>query len=447
MAVPPSMNIAGLRERLIADHGIQPNILLLTVEHRRFEDVERLWGIRLPIIAEVPFFIPIHELLDDSIVRDIPFLANDRVDDAKDLLSSMNGPSCLPLRIYADKKEPPGDRHIKDLTADHHWTYRSVNPSSHPMRFSVCFDSTRPCAGGVIRRLRESEMLFAPQVICSQSGIDVYNMIDPESHGIYAAHALGDAQLEFHFREELNVTGIILTTETLAFPRCFSIYVVKSDGSCGLLADVVDCDALNQRNGRFCLMFDQPATEKVFRINQTSPNWHGSAWFRLAKVEFLSGDHRYTTGVFNTLFRDHRRDIRKYVCVSARSNDPHRLYRLSGFFCKICDRHGRPWLQTVFPNGRLEITGYALKRRLDLSMQAWTLRASDEESLPIEQWTILHAVSVDEGRDPREPIQYFAVEHGAFKCFRLVREPQEVRRYTLFLDGFELYGAYAGASP
>jgi serine/threonine protein kinase len=448
MAVPRSMNIAGLKEKLIGDHGIQPDVLLLTVEHRRFEDGERLWGVRLPIIVEVPFFIPIHDAVNGSIVWKVSFLANDRVDDAKDLLRSMNGPSCVPRRIYADGKEPPGDRRMKDLTADHHWTCISVDPLCRSASFSATFNNACPCAGGVIRQLRQSEMLFAPQVIFSQSGIDVYHLIDSESDGYYAGHALGDAQLEFHFCEEINVTGIILTSHSLSFPRCFSVSTVKPDGSSQLLADVVDCQALNQENGRFCLTFDQPATQKVFRINQTSPNWHGLAYFRLAKIEFLSDDPRYTTGVFNTLFRNYRRDIRKYVCVSARTNDPGRLYRFTGFFCKIFDAQGQPWLQTVFPNGRLEIAGYAVKRRVDSSMQAWSLRASNDESLPITQWAVLHAVSVDEGRNPHNPIEYFAVEPRFFICFRLVREPQgQENRYTLFLEGFELYGKYEGASP
>jgi hypothetical protein len=306
--------------------------------------------------------------------------------------------------------------------------------------FSSSYDPSRPYTGGVIRRLRESEWMFDPQVVFAQSANDAYAMIDPASDGCFGSHAYGSERIEFHFRDAIQVNGIVVGTHRCAFPRSFSVSAVKSNGEVEVLADVVDAEELRGRRLEMRVDFKKSITAKVSRVNQTGPNWKGTSFFRLGKVEFLSNDPKYRDGVFHTIFRSP--DVRKFVCVSTRTNQPERLYRMSTF---DCDTHARKllpcWLEMGFPHGSLQLAGYAMRRFPLGELREWSMNGSNDH----ETWTVLHQVDEQE-QTPHNPIEYFEVRPTeSFKYFRLVRtKPRWDKKTVLHVDGLDMFGHYSG---
>jgi hypothetical protein len=415
--------------------------MLLDVCRRPLDDDEHVWGMRRPIIVEEPFVVRVHDKVDDTVIHELHFCANDRIDDAREYLRERFGPMNSNVRIYVDGTEPPGYRFVKDLV-NRYWIVGFVPPEriSPRIAFSSHYDRHRPCTGGVIRRLRESEWMFDPQVLFAQSANDAYRMIDPEDDGCFGSHPYGSERIEFHFREAIQVDGIVLRTHRYAFPRGFSVSAVKSNGDVVVLANRVNVEDLRGPRLEVRVNFTKSCTASLFRVHQTAPNWKGTLFFRLGNVEFLSNDPRYRNGVFHTIFQSP--DVRKSVCVSTRTNQPGRLYRMSTFDCDTHRRAGLPcWLQIGFPHGSLQLAGYAMRRFPPGELREWSMTASNDQ----ENWAVLHHVDEQEQR-PHDPIEYFDVgATQSFKYFRLVRaKPRWDNKRVLHVDGLDMFGHYVG---
>jgi hypothetical protein len=66
---------------------------------------------------------------------------------------------------------------------------------------------------------------------------------------------------------------------------------------------------------------------KRLKIKQTGPNWQGEQIISVGRIDFFSQDGKYSEGVFRTLFRDHRHDIRKFVEVRAQDFDLEEIHK------------------------------------------------------------------------------------------------------------------------
>jgi hypothetical protein len=305
-----------------------------------------------------------------------------------------------------------------------------------------------PFDGGIIRRLRELEVRFDPLVAITQSANNVSSIINRNINGDgYVSLGRGGAVIELFFAEEIELNALIILAGKTARPRCFTVTCVTETGESHLLADVVDAP-LQEPLSRMQVDFEVTRA-KIFRINQTSPNWDGRHSFRVRKIECFSPDPRYQSGFFRCLFKNHRSEIDRFVRVSARFNQPDQLYRLDDTFnCYINDAPDQShWIQVLFTKGNLMISGYALRRRIRMELRSWSLVGADDPSVPLEDWTELHHMN-ETVRGDHDIVEYFPIQSDrTFSCFRLLNHgPRWDGLPRLHLDGFELFGIHEGRS-
>jgi hypothetical protein len=65
------------------------------------------------------------------------------------------------------------------------------------------------------------------------------------------------------------------------------------------------------------------------KIEQKGPNWEGKQYLLFKSVELFSSSGKFSSGVFKTLFREHRTEIRQFVYVTARDFDLSEVHSLS----------------------------------------------------------------------------------------------------------------------
>jgi serine/threonine protein kinase len=428
----------------IADLPGHRRLVILGTDGKRLERHERVWGLHMPLTAAKPMAIlSIVNRQERSIAIDFPCLANDTVDHLRDFLTYARGPTDQRLLVLLDDSEPAGsDRLLRLAGTESHWFF-DYAPSSADLSFTVSFDPQRPVAGGVVRRLRELESRFDRFVILSQSTNTVSRIIDPGSNDCYVSHGRGGAVVELFFANEITLNGMAIQFGSQGIPRIISIGAVGANGDWIPLSDIAPAEQPRPLSSTK-VDFD-PVTARVFRVSQVGPPWSERPIIRIQKIECFSPDPRFAGGVFANLFRGTPEAVAGFVEITARFNQPDQLYRLDGTFncCTRINCPPRPWVEVCLRRGRLAITGYALKRRVGLELRSWSVLASNNGSLPLEQWTPLHQVT-DLVPSEGNAIEFFPIRANfQFSHIRLVNEGERWdHKQNLHIDGFELYGSH-----
>jgi hypothetical protein len=221
------------------------------------------------------------------------------------------------------------------------------------------------------------------------------------------------------------------------FPRSFDICFGSRDG---LLKSIRDAD-LNGPEKQFEIEFRDISTTQL-KIKQTGPNWQGEQFFNIGKIEFFSRDGPYSEGVFRTLFRDHRQDIRKFVEVRARDFDLEEVHK-PGNRTNVCtDNEENEWIQMEIVGGSFAARCYRLKRSATYKLRSWSLRGSNDASRALGEWSLLGSWS-----ETREgefgTFHTFLVVGGPFRYFRLVcNGPRWDGGFNLLFVHIDLYGVF-----
>jgi hypothetical protein len=226
----------------------------------------------------------------------------------------------------------------------------------------------------------------------------------------------------------------MITTADCGFPRSFEIWygcdnkVVKS---------IQDAD-LNGQGKEIVIKFDEIVTDRLI-IKQTSQNWQGRQHFRIGKIEFLSPELAYSSGVFQTLFKKHRTHIHQFVEVQARGCDLAELHKPDNqTFIRTSDAR-EEWVQVEIVGRKLAPSCYRLKRLSSYRLLSWSLRASNDET-PIKKWTILDRRTEGEEGEHQD-FAVFLAAGPPFRYFRLVCEGRNGgNTLHLVLQHMDLFG-------
>jgi hypothetical protein len=312
------------------------------------------------------------------------------------------------------------------------------------LTFTVAFDRNDPFKGGIIRQLRDCESRFSPLIILSQSTNNVWNIIDPDSDNMYISHDRGAAEINLFFAQDITLTRIVVSSGTRSVPRGLSFRTISPNGDSQLIGNLHISDPTPVTSFAFDF---PPTTARLFRISQIAPNGSDRHCIRIRKIECFSPDSRFCNGVFDYLFRTNPLAIRQFVEITARFNQPDQLYRLDRTFNSGTEVTSfadfRPWVEIALTRGQLLVTGYVLMRRINFELRSWSLVGSNDVSLPLDEWTVLHEVQ-DAEPNTVNPVEFFALEASpSFSVFRLINEgPRWDGKKPLHIDGFELFGTY-----
>jgi hypothetical protein len=179
-----------------------------------------------------------------------------------------------------------------------------VVPSGHKVQ-SMRFESLTGW-GGVISMLRSREahemadrqegVEFHPHVILSQSERDLLGFMDPDSHDCYESSNGESHWMEFRFWRSLQIDGVRMTSDGIAFPRSFDICTGPGDS---VVKSIQNAD-VNGTGRVLVVNFPEIMTDRL-KIKQTGPNLEGSQYFLVQKIEFLSPDPEYPNGIFTNI--------------------------------------------------------------------------------------------------------------------------------------------------
>jgi hypothetical protein len=265
---------------------------------------------------------------------------------------------------------------------------------------------------GVIGFLRRQSSKFAPLCVLSQSSNDLYNLIDPESSDVYKTADSGQAWILFEFRKSVKISEIQIHSGFRYFPRSFDLVLTGKDRK--VVRKPIRNAELN--NYEIEEMFVQS-----LKIEQKGPNWEGKQSLLFKSVELFSSSGKYRSGVFKRLFREHRAEIRQFVCVTARDFDLSEVHSLSPRTNVWTWRDPRQWVEIDFLDRRLFVNSYRLELASRHVLRSWSLLGSNDRKLELDEWTKLDSRS--ETREGEfETLQTFECFGGPFRYFRLVNE-------------------------
>jgi hypothetical protein len=243
-------------------------------------------------------------------------------------------------------------------------------------------------------------------------------VIDPESSDCYASASSGQAWVLVELREAVTISEIAIQSSFKSFPRCFDLIVTRADGRI-VRHQIHDAD-LKEKHKWERYPIGEMSVQSV-RIEQKSANWEGQQFLRFHSVELFSASGKYQTGVFRSLFEDHRNEIRQFVCVTARDFDLSVTHLLSPR-TNVCTLTGkRDWIEIDFRDHRLFVNGYRVGRAANAHLRSWSLLRSNDRALGLDEWT-----KVDSRTESREGefglFRVFECFGGPFRYYRLVAE-------------------------
>jgi hypothetical protein len=290
---------------------------------------------------------------------------------------------------------------------------------------------------GAIAVLRNRSSQFAPKCILRQSSADLFNLLDPESADSKGTSDSGHAWILIEFADPVAISEIQMQTGSAKFPRSFDLVVTGSDGK-SERKEIRNADLNGERKtARFEL--GQSLVRSV-KIEQKGPNYQGSQYLSFKALEFFSNSGKYKSGLFRSLFLEHRDEIREFVCVTARDFDLSDVHSISPR-TNVCTFAGtREWVEIDFLDHQLCVDSYRLKRGFNFVIRSWSLLGSNDRTVELEKWTILDSRS-ESSPGEFEQFHLFSGFGGPFRYYRLVNDgPRWDGRTSLNFRHIDLFG-------
>jgi hypothetical protein len=130
------------------------------------------------------------------------------------------------------------------------------------------------------------------------------------------------------------------------------------------------------------------------------------------------------------------------ITLTSRYFDPYAFISLNpaSYVCTF-DAPAPSWFQIEVIPGRVCVNGYRLKKHEALRMKQWTIRGSNDSTIEMEHWTVIH--KADEGKDAPLLALYTCPLSEPYKFLRLVMDSPgwNARTYLAFWH-FEVFGYY-----
>ena len=276
----------------------------------------------------------------------------------------------------------------------------------------------------VIAWLRGMEKMFDRLVVVRMIAGHPYGILDPSTDDGYGSSNKAGAWIDIKFNVPLIVNGVQITSGPVGFPRTFDVVLTDAEGNVTPVS-FNDEAGLNGENLPCKRTFSDVCVKSV-QLLQKGPNWSEKNHFNILAFELFSPVDRYKDGVFRSLLTNNLADIRKIVEVSARDFDGSYMHVPNTKKC-ICTLGTRdhPWVEVELVRGRLAPTCYRIQKHKD-ALKSWTLRGSNDRSLALDEWEILHRHC--EEVQTNSTMQFELLNSVTpFKYFRLVQEAPDWR--------------------
>jgi hypothetical protein len=176
------------------------------------------------------------------------------------------------------------------------------------------------------------------------------------------------------------------------------------------------------------------------KIEQTGPNFAGSQTLYFRSLEFFSDSEQGKSGIFRSLFAEHREEIQRFVCVTARDYEPGDVHSISPRTSPCTHRGSRSWMEIDFCDHQLLINSYRLKRHFNEPLREWSLLGSNDRTDDLDKWTCVDSRE-ENSRGEFELFEIFQCFGGPFRYYRLVNEcPNWYGTDALFFMHIDLFG-------
>ena len=178
-------------------------------------------------------------------------------------------------------------------------------------------------------------------------------------------------------------------------------------------------------------------TKMVRWVRLEPQGWDVHDWITYS-IELYSPDKMYANGVFATLGRmnqEMRNVCKFFVQDFARSHEEVPKKRFTF-------QEKAPWIEAEIVHGRLKLTGYSISWG-NSNFPAWTLRGSDDRSVPIEKWEILHRYVISSppvSLMDRHRVMFECPVSEPMKYFRLVADEQRGGQGGSMTFNFDVHG-------
>jgi hypothetical protein len=290
---------------------------------------------------------------------------------------------------------------------------------------------------GVIGHFRKTDSLFTSGCTLRQSSGDVFCLIDPDSQDVYESGSSGQAWIRIELRDPLIIHAIRIQAANGHFPCDFRISFTGPAG------------ALNRpvRGANLAAPFQSetysvgPLSITAVTITQSGPAWDGQQRVRFKSLELFAPAGLYSHGFFRALFNAHRDRIHQLISITARDYDLSDIHSLTPRTTVCIFGSAQAWVEVAFDNHRLLVNSYRLDRNGPRRLRSWRLVGTNDNSLPLAQWT-----TIDSRREATQGqirlLECYPCLGGPFRYFRIVQqEPNWDNNLILRFKHFELFGA------
>jgi hypothetical protein len=355
-----------------------------------------------------------------------------------------NRPSSSELPLHLPSSEPitPFERRLQQLEAKFSQTLTRIDQLELHTNLKRKHFPLSPSEHGILSYLRISQPSpIERRFLCSQSSADLYGILSPTLENYYGSPDNGDCWLQFEFKHEITIFGFVIQSYLSCFLKSYRIVCTLSDGSEKVVfstdSEIGLCGELKE----ITHTFQPPAVTRIIRIEQTGPSWDETNFIGIKRIDFL-------TDCCQGLYFEY--------LLQFCNCDPHRLpvkvtarYFDTYEFCKrksesyICtfDCPIPSWFQIEFVEGKVSVCGYRMRKHEMLRLKRWTLRGSNDVTLKLNDWVIIHGI--DEPEDSDLFGIYNCEFSGEFKYLRIVMEtPGWNNRSYLAFWHFEVFGDY-----
>jgi hypothetical protein len=295
---------------------------------------------------------------------------------------------------------------------------------------------------GILNYLRLTQVsLFDRRFVCSQSSAELFGIMNPNIENYYGSPDKGDAWVQFEFKKEITILSFLIQSYLSCFIKSYRMVAIGPDFAETVLYSTTSEDGLNGQLKQVIHDLDRPIKTKIVRFEQTGKSWTDKNFIGIKRLDFRTDQCQgfYFEHLLKFVGGDHHKIP---VNLTSHYFDVYAFVNMNpnSYICTF-DDPTPSWFHIEFVQGRAAIAGYRLKRHEALKLKAWSLRGSNDPTLELERWKVLHRV--DETKENPVFGLYHCDLSEPYKYVRIVMDgPSWNDRTYLAFWHFELFGDY-----